>query len=95
MYSVEELTRCDLLRLSPMLGDSSCRLDETPLQITERERENPEIGARTEWRKMANRLKIKESISEAGHYICKHGTTMYIGGYMDKYRKKKKKKRSL
>lgn len=30
MYSVEQLPRCDLLRLSPWLGDSSCRLDETP-----------------------------------------------------------------
>ena len=30
MYSVEQLPRCDLLRLSPRLGDSSCRLDETP-----------------------------------------------------------------
>jgi len=30
LYSVEQLPRCDLLRLSPRLGDSSCRLDETP-----------------------------------------------------------------
>lgn len=30
LYSVEQLPRCDLLRLSPWLGDSSCRLDETP-----------------------------------------------------------------
>ncbi|KAG7196363.1 hypothetical protein KM043_000089 [Ampulex compressa] len=27
---LEQLPRCDLLRLSPWLGDSSCRLDETP-----------------------------------------------------------------
>jgi len=30
LYSVEQLPRCDLLRLSPRLGDSSCRIDETP-----------------------------------------------------------------
>ena len=31
LYSVEQFPRCDLLRLSPKLGDSSCRLDEAPL----------------------------------------------------------------
>ena len=40
MYSVEQLPRCDLLRLSPRLGDSSCRLDETP--DTERREEEGE-----------------------------------------------------
>ncbi|KAK9701455.1 hypothetical protein QE152_g30540 [Popillia japonica] len=30
LYSVEQFPRCDLLRLSPLLGDSSCRLGETP-----------------------------------------------------------------
>ena len=95
MYSVEQLPRCDVLRLSPMFGNPSCRLDETPLQITEREREierereNSEIGARTKRRKMANRLKCRESISEAEHYFCKHCTTIYIGGYFDTYRKRK------
>lgn len=32
MYSVEQLPRCDLLRLSPWLGDSSCQIDETPVR---------------------------------------------------------------
>jgi hypothetical protein len=30
LYSVEQLPRCDLLRLSPRSEDSSCRLDEPP-----------------------------------------------------------------
>ena len=30
LYSVEQLPRCDLLRLSPRLGDSSCLCDEIP-----------------------------------------------------------------
>ena len=38
---------------------------------------------------MAKRLKFRESISEAEHYFCKHCTTMYIGGHIDKYRKRK------
>ena len=38
---------------------------------------------------MAKRLKFRESISEAGQNFCKHCTTMYIGGYIDKYRKRK------
>ena len=31
LYPVEQFPRCDLLILSPRLGDSSCRFDETPL----------------------------------------------------------------
>ena len=38
----------------------------------ERERENSEIGTRTKRRKMAKRLKFRESIIEAEHYFCKH-----------------------
>ena len=38
---------------------------------------------------MAKRLKFREPISEAEHYFCKHCTTMYIGGYVDKFRKRK------
>ena len=38
---------------------------------------------------MAKRLKFRESISEAEHKFCKHCTTMYIRGYIDKYRKRK------
>ena len=56
---------------------------------SERERGNSEIGARTKRRIMANRLKFRESFSEEEHYICKHCTTMYIGGYIDKYRIRK------
>ena len=37
---------------------------------------------------MAKRLKFRESISEAEHNICKHCTTLYIGEYIDKYRKR-------
>src|SRR5436190_22830459 len=45
MYSVEQLPRCDLCRLSPRLGDSSCRLDETPdREKRGRRREEEERG---------------------------------------------------
>src|SRR5436190_7358687 len=45
LYSVEQLPRCDLLRLSPRLGDSSCRLDETPdREKRGRRREEEERG---------------------------------------------------
>ena len=33
---------------------------------------------------------LRDSISEAEHYICKHCTTMYIGGHIDKYSKRKR-----
>ena len=59
-----------------MLGDSSCRLDESPLQRTERE--NSEIVAQTKQREMANRLKFRETITKAEQYIRKHCTTIYI-----------------
>ena len=91
--SVEQLPRCDLLRLSQMFGHTNCRIDETPMQRTERdrdrERENSEIGAPTKRRKMAKRLKFRESISEEEDYFCKHSTTKYIGGYNEKYGKRK------
>jgi len=55
LYSVEQLPRCDLLRLSPRLGDSSCRLDETPRECRRRGKSNTPRGT---WKKSSNAAEV-------------------------------------
>jgi hypothetical protein len=91
LYSVEQLPRCDLLRLSPTLGDSSCRLDETPHSyvfryVTMQQQPRTAVDAHDgPYAEAATMLRVRPSMRTTVVRAARHGT----------YEKERKKSYSL